>query len=61
MTCILMILKGVLLGIYYKYRENKENIIKVVRLPGNKFRLDGKQTYNMFTPLLAGIFSNSQY
>jgi len=61
MTAILIVAKVVLIGLYYKYRNNKESTIKVVHLPGYKYRLDGKSTYNMFTPLLGGLFSNSQY
>ena len=54
-------MQAVLIGLYYKYRNNKESTVKVVHLPGYKYRLDGKSTYNMFTPLLGGLFSNAQY
>lgn len=47
-----MVLKIVVLGILFKYRDNGESFRKNVSAFGYKIKLDGKPTYNPFTPLL---------
>jgi hypothetical protein len=39
-------------GILFKYRDNAENYRKNVSVIGYRMKLDGKATYNPFTPLL---------
>ena len=41
-------------GILFKYKSMDETLKKNVSLFGYKIKLDGRPTYNPFTPLLGG-------
>lgn len=60
MVCVEMVLKIVLLGLMFKYRDIGENIKKKVNIFGQVFLLDGRPDHNnlivqTFTPKLVAV------
>ena len=56
MTGILMALKVLLLVMLLKYRKVEENFKRIVVVVDEKFKIDGKPTYNLFTKFLVKLF-----
>ena len=47
-------MQAVMAAILFKYKNMDETLRKNVSLFGYKIKLDGRPTYNPFTPLLSG-------